>query len=250
MPWTSLEDENGYRRLQVEAPWPELAADYGDLVAQYARLPLPGFRVGKAPRGVVEQRFRAAILEDLANRTAQRLGREALREAGVEALGSVEAAEVACEKDRPFRAVVRYLPMPEFRLPPLAGLAGVDDGTDPRDRISRRLLELAPFEVPGDLVRRELLADGVEESPAGSEAWGAAAERIRLLVILKRIAREEGIGVDDRDVERRIEEKAQDFGTTRKALQAELEKGGGTVRLRDMLLAERTLEYLMEFRQP
>jgi len=247
MEWTSLEDENGYRRMRVEAPWAELAAYYGDLVAQYARLPLPGFRAGRAPKGLVEQRFREAILEDLASHTAQRFGQEALHEAAVEVLGPVEASDVECEKDRPFRAVVRYLSMPEFRLPELAGLVGEDDGTDPRDRISRRLLDLVPFEIPVDLVRREFLADGLAHSDPGSEAWLTAADRIRLLVILKRIARDEGIEVDDRDVEQRIARKAEDFGTTRKALQAELEKGGGTARLRDMLLAERTLEYLMEF---
>ncbi len=48
------------------------------------------------------------------------------------------------------------------------------------------------------------------------------------------------------DVHKRIAEKAEEFGTTIRALQAELEKGGGIGRLRDMLLAESTLEYLRE----
>ena len=69
------------------------------------------------------------------------------------------------------------------------------------------------------------------------------------MVILKKIANQEGIDVDETDVQRRIAERAEQFGTTQSALRAELEKGGGTVRLRDMLLAERTLEYLMEINQ-
>jgi FKBP-type peptidyl-prolyl cis-trans isomerase (trigger factor) len=247
MEWTALADEDGYRRLQIAAPWDELAADYQDLVTCYtATVQLPGFRPGKTPRGAIEQRCRSEILADLSARTVQRLGRAAVREAGVEALGPLEASEIACDQGKPFRAVVRYLPMPEFRLPELAALTMADDGTDARDRISQRLLELVPFEVPAALVRRELERDGVGGSTAGSDAWHTAADRIRLLVIVKRIARQEGIEVDERDVTRRLAEKAQEFGTTVKALQAELAEGGGMARLQDMLLAESTLDYLLE----
>ena len=108
------------------------------------------------------------------------------------------------------------------------------------------MLERVPFDVPADLVRQELRVDRLEESAPGSDAWIAAAERIRLLVILKRIARQEGIEVDERDVTRRLAEKAREFGTTVKALQAELAEGGGMARLQDMLLAESTLDYLLE----
>ena len=66
------------------------------------------------------------------------------------------------------------------------------------------------------------------------------------MLILKKIAQQEGIEVDDTDIDNRIAEKAEEFKTTKKSLQAELEKGGGLQRLRDMLLAESTLEYLME----
>jgi len=247
MEWTALADKNGYRCLNIAAPWDEIAADYDDLVARYAAtVRLPGFRPGKTPRAVTEQRCRAEILAELWARTVQRLGREAVREAGVEAFGPLEASEIECDKGKPFRAVVRYLPMPEFRLPELADVRTKDDGTDARDRISRRLLERVPFDVPADLVRQELRVDRLEESAPGSDAWIAAAERIRLLVILKRIARQEEIEVDERDVTRRLAEKAREFGTTVKVLQAELEEGGGMARLQDMLLAEGTLDYLLE----
>ena len=66
------------------------------------------------------------------------------------------------------------------------------------------------------------------------------------MLILKQIARQEGIEVNEADVNNRIDEKAEEFGTEKKSLQAELEQVGGMQRLRDMLLAESTLEYLME----
>ena len=85
--------------------------------------------------------------------------------------------------------------------------------------------------------------DGVEP---GSAEWKAARDRIKLMLVLKQIARQEGIEVYEACVNNRIAEKAREFGTTKKSLQAELEKRGGVQRLRDMLLAESMLEYLME----
>jgi FKBP-type peptidyl-prolyl cis-trans isomerase (trigger factor) len=247
MNWTHLEDENGYRCLSIEAPWDEIAADYHDLVARYtAAVRLPGFRPGKTPQGAIEQRFRKELLADLSALTVRRLGREAVRGAGVEALGPLEASEIECDKGKLFRARVRYIPMPEIALPELADLVTAEDGSDPRDLISRRLLELVPFELPPELVRQEIERDGLGENTPDSETWTAAAERIRLMVILKRIARQEGIEVDERDVTRRIAEKAREFETTEKELQADIEEGDGMARLQDMLLAESTLAYLME----
>jgi FKBP-type peptidyl-prolyl cis-trans isomerase (trigger factor) len=243
---TRLDDDGAKMVLQIEAPWSEIMADYHDLLAQYAKIKLPGFRPGKVPQAVIEKRFHKELIEDLSARSVQRFGREAVRETGIESLGPLEAFEIECDNDRPFRARVRYLPMPEFRVPELAALATVEDGTDALDGISRRLLKLAPFAVPGELVRQELDLDGLGECSPDSEAWRAAADRIRLMVILNQIARQEGIDVDETDVNRRIAEKAQEFGTTTGALKLELEKGGGLTRLQDMILAERTLEYLLE----
>jgi FKBP-type peptidyl-prolyl cis-trans isomerase (trigger factor) len=242
---TPLDDDNGRKVLEIEVEWSELAPDYDDIVAGYSKVRLSGFRPGKVPRGVIEKRFQREIMNDLAERCAQRLGREAIRETGIEALGPLEASEIQCKPGQSFRALVRYLPMPEFQLPYLADLKTDDDGTDARDRISRRLLELVTFEVPGELVRQELDLDGLGGSDPASEPWRAAAERIRLMIILKKIARQEGIEVDENDVNKRIAEKAEEFGATKAALKKELEEGGGMSRLEDMLLAESALTYLL-----
>jgi FKBP-type peptidyl-prolyl cis-trans isomerase (trigger factor) len=241
-----LDDNDGMKVLQIEAPWAEIEADYRDLVSQYAKVRLPGFRPGKAPKPVIELRFRKEIIEDLATQITKRFGREAVRETGVETLGSLEVTEIDCTKGQPFRARVSYIPMPDFGLPNLDDLKAKDDGPDARDRISRRLLELVPFEVPDELVRRELDLDGLGEHDPAKEAWRAAAERIRLMIILKKIARQECIKVDERDVNTRIAEKAREFGTSPEALQTELEEGGGMARLQDLLMAESTLDYLIE----
>jgi FKBP-type peptidyl-prolyl cis-trans isomerase (trigger factor) len=246
MKWEQHDSVDGYHCLKVEADWSELAAEYDDIVDRYAKLRIPGFRLGKTPRSVVKQRFHNEISDDLSYGAVQRFGLQAVREAGFEVLGPAEAEEIECAKGSVFRARLRFYPMPKIDLPDLDSLGTDDDALDLRDHISLRLLELVSFDVPDGLVKDELALDGIYDGEPGCAEWQSASERIRLMLILKQVARQEGIEVDEADVNDRIAEKAWEFGTTKKDLQAELEKGRGIQRLREMLLAESTLEYLME----
>jgi FKBP-type peptidyl-prolyl cis-trans isomerase (trigger factor) len=246
MKWEQHNNGGGYHRLRIEADWAELSADYDDIVAGYAKIRVPGFRTGKVPRTVIEQRFQREIGRDLSHRAAQRLGREAVEESGLESLGLVEATDIECEKGKPFRFNARYRPMPEIELPDIESLKINSNGTDPLDRLSLRLLELVSFDVPDGLVEDELVFNGIDGGLPGSAEWNAARDRIKLMLILKQIAKQEGIEIDETDIDRRIREKAVEFGNKPDALRAELEGGNGLQRLRDMLVAESTLEYLME----
>jgi FKBP-type peptidyl-prolyl cis-trans isomerase (trigger factor) len=247
MKWEMVPQEDGLRRLQVQVPWEEIAPDYDDILKDYIRLPLPGFRPGKAPRQVVELRFRREIAEELTRRSASRLGRLALEQAQAEATGPVEVSEVEWKRGQTFRFTVRFFPVPEFELPDYRSLGPIDqEGEDPHGELSHRLLELVDLVVPEEMVRAELAFEGQPDGEPGSELWQAAARRVKLMLILKRLARQEGIEVEDADVEQRIQEKAEIFGTQAETLRAELEKGGGIPRLKDLLLAESTLEYLLE----
>jgi len=246
MRWGQLTGSDSYCRLRVEADWVEVAADYEDIMKAYEHVRIPGFRPGKVPRSVIEGRFQKQILEDFSQRVAARLGKEALKQANIETIGPVELRDVESGKGKPVKFIACYLPMPEITLPDLGSL-NIDAGnTDPRDQISVRLLELVAFEVPDDLVWEELARDGVGDVGPESGAWRAASERIRLLMILKKIAKQEGIDVEGADLDRRIAEKAKEFGTSPAALRSELDEGDGISRLRDLLLAESTLDYLIE----
>jgi FKBP-type peptidyl-prolyl cis-trans isomerase (trigger factor) len=247
MKWEMVDLEDGFRLLRVQVPWEKIAPDYDDILNDYARLPVPGFRPGKAPRQVVEERFRREISDQLSRRGAQRLCHLALEQAEVEVTGPVEVSEVEWEKGQTFRFTARFFPLPEFELPDYRALTPLGAAVeDPQGELSHRLLELVDLVVPEKMVRAELAFDGQPDGEPESEAWQAAARRVKLMLILKRIAREEGIEVEESDVEQRIEDKAEEFGTKANTLKAELEKGGGIPRLRDLLLAESTLEYLLE----
>ena len=241
-----VDDDGGRKVLRVEADWAEVAVDYDDIVSEYAQVRVPGFRPDKVPRSVIEQRFQKQILDDLSHRAAQRFGREALREIGVESLGPIEIGDIECGKGKPFQFTARFWPMPEIELPDLRSLHIQEDASDPRDMISQRLLEMVKFTVPDELVKAELESDGSAIVTHENAEWKAATDRVRLMLILKRLAGKEGIDVTEADVEQRIKDKAVEFGTDPDTLRAELEKGGGRQRLKDMLLAESTLEYITQ----
>jgi len=241
-----LEQEKAYCRLQVEVAWDQIAADYDDIVAAYARVPVRGFRAGKTPRHLVDKRFRRQITDDLTRLSAGRFGREAVSQAGMQAAGPLEVHEMTCEKGRPLQFTLKFLPLPEFDLPDLGSIRISENSEDPLGELSQWLLERVSITLPNELVRNELSVDGLDKAKPGTALWDAAAQRVKLMLILKALAARDGIAVDEADVENRITEKAAEFGTTPGKLKSQLEKGGGRERLRDMLIAESTLGYLQD----
>lgn len=240
------DEKNGRITLTITAPWEQVSSDYNDIVEEHSEVRVPGFRRGKVPRHVVEKRFQREIIDEFSRRCGRRLGREALRQADEEPMGPIEITDIECRKGKPFQFIARFSPMPEIALPDLSSFPIRDDGSDPRDMISHRLLEQVSFEVPDEMVRAELGSVVIGDIDRQGMEWKAAADRVKLLLILKRIARQKGIEVDEADVERRIAEKAVEFGAHPDTLKAEFEKGNGRQRLKDMLLAESTLNFLIE----
>jgi FKBP-type peptidyl-prolyl cis-trans isomerase (trigger factor) len=239
-------DRNGWKTLRVTATWEQVSADYDEILEAYCRVGIAGFRAGRAPRPVVEKRFQREIMDEFSRRCVTGMGREALEQAGAEPAGPVEAVDIECAKDGPFQFTVRFYPMPEMIVPEIGSLTVADDRTDPKDMISRMLLEQVRFDIPDELIRTELGAGPHENIDRQGTEWTAAADRVRLMLILKRIARQQGIEVDEGDANKRIEEKAAEFGVNADALKAELGKGSGRQWLKDMLLAESTLDFLVE----
>jgi FKBP-type peptidyl-prolyl cis-trans isomerase (trigger factor) len=239
-------EKSGRLTLSVIAPWVDVSSDYDDIVKEYSTVEVPGFRAGKAPRDVVEKRFQRQIMDEFSHRCGRRLGREAVSQMDTEPVGPVEIADIDCVKNKSFKFTARFDPMPKIELHEIDFFTSGNDGTDPRDMISKRLLEQVSFEVPDELIRAELGSDVTDDFNRQDMEWKAAADRVKLTLILKRIARQEGIEVDEADVARRIKEKAVEFGTTPDTLRAEFEEAGGTQRLKDMMLAESTLDFLIE----
>ena len=181
MRWELGDGDDGWRQLRIEAPWEELADDYRDLLDSYSKVKLPGFRPGKVPRTVIEQRFGREILDTLGRRGAERLGRQALREAEIEAAGPIEVSEIACIKGEPLRCTGRFIPFPAFDFPDYRALAVPRMRPPPSTSCPGCCSNRTPFAVPAPLVRSELAVEGnADDEPAsdclaGRRGAGAAA---------------------------------------------------------------------------
>ncbi len=126
-------------RLAVEVPFadlkPSLDQAYKTLGQQ---MRVPGFRPGKVPARVIDQRVgRGAVVQEAVNEALPRLYGEAAREHELQPLGQPEiteisnADEITDGTDWHFTAEVDI--RPEVALPPLDGLAVTVDDTDVTD---------------------------------------------------------------------------------------------------------------------
>src|SRR4051812_27008029 len=95
----------------VRKEWDAIASNY----ARYARI--PGFRPGKAPRPVIEKKFRKEIQDELTKKLVSKSYHEAIaqKELRVVSLTNVEDVEFGEDRSMRFRATV--VTAPEFELP-------------------------------------------------------------------------------------------------------------------------------------
>ncbi|MDT4996300.1 MAG: trigger factor [Pseudonocardiales bacterium] len=172
-------------RLAVEVPFeelkPSLDAAYKQLGAQ---LRVPGFRPGKVPARVIDQRVgRGAVLEQAVNEALPRAYGEAAREHDLRPIGQpdidvADAGSVSADSPLHFTAEVDV--RPQIDVPDFSGLAVTVDDVEVSDAEVDEQLEalrarfgtLTGVERPaqvGDFVSLDLVAtvDG-EEVDAGS----------------------------------------------------------------------------------
>ncbi|HEY8827962.1 MAG TPA: trigger factor, partial [Jatrophihabitantaceae bacterium] len=176
-------------RLAVEVPFeelrPSLDAAYKKIGAQ---VKVPGFRPGKVPARVIDQRVgRAAVLEEAINDALPKVYGKAARDAAIRPLGQPEIDVTHLEDGQMLSFTAEVDVRPEVILPELAGLTvTVDDVTvsdddvdEQLDGLRDRFGTLKGVERPaqtGDYVSLDLvaIADGVEVE--GGSAKGLSYE--------------------------------------------------------------------------
>ena len=104
--------------LQIELPPEQVAKEWdaiADSFARYAKI--PGYRPGKAPRRVIEAKFRKEIQDELTKKLVSKSYRDAIAEKQlrVVSLTNLEDVEFGDDKSMRFRATV--VTAPEFELP-------------------------------------------------------------------------------------------------------------------------------------
>jgi trigger factor len=176
-------------RIAVEVPFDELRPSMDAALKRLSsQVRIPGFRPGKAPARIVEQRVgRAALLEDAVNEAIPRAYAEAVRESSVKTIGQpdVEVTKLEDGDSLAFTAEVDVRPdieLPEYRkLPVTVDTAEVTDEqvTEQLDALRERFATLNGVERPvetGDYVLLDLLADIDGAEVEGGSATGLSYE--------------------------------------------------------------------------
>ncbi|MDQ6848543.1 MAG: trigger factor [Actinomycetota bacterium] len=172
-------------RLSIEVPFDELRpsvdAAYKKIGSQ---LRVPGFRPGKVPARVIDQRVgRAAVLEEAVNEAVPRKYVEAARELEIRALGQpeIDVTNLADNESLSFTAEVDI--RPEVTLPDLDGIAVTVDDVEVSDSdvdeqldsLRERFGTLQSVERPaqlGDYVSLDLAASADGEPVEAASAKG------------------------------------------------------------------------------
>jgi trigger factor len=116
--------------------------EIADRAKDYAKkLKLPGFRAGKVPTHVVKQRFKANLLEDVAEKLVNKVVFEEIEGRGLKPLASPKVVDLKIDENQPltFRAVFETLPIVE--LPDWRGLRAKARQANVQDADVERELE-------------------------------------------------------------------------------------------------------------
>ncbi len=142
--------------LQIELPAEQVAKEWNAIADNFARYAkIPGYRPGKAPRRVIEAKFKKEIQEELTKKLVSKSYRDAVAEKQlrVVSLTNLEDVKIGDDKTMRFRATV--ITAPEFDLPDYKNIT----------------VQLPPLEVTEEEVNtamerlRDQSADFVEVEP-------------------------------------------------------------------------------------
>jgi len=104
--------------LRIELPPEEVSKEWDAIASSFARLAkIPGYRPGKAPRSVIEKRFRKEIHDELTKKLVSKSYYDAIekKQLRVVSLTNLEDVQFGEDKSMRFRATV--VTAPEFELP-------------------------------------------------------------------------------------------------------------------------------------
>jgi len=172
-------------RLAVEVPFEELKSSLDEAYKAIAsQVRVPGFRPGKVPARIIDQRVgRAAVLEEAINKALPKAYSEAVRETGVKALGQPDIEVTKLEDNDHIAFTAEVDVRPEIPVPTYSNIAvTVDDAVVTDDEVNEqfdalraRFGTLKPVEravADGDFVTIDLATLVSGEEIEGGSATG------------------------------------------------------------------------------
>ncbi|MDT0260482.1 trigger factor [Jatrophihabitans lederbergiae] len=176
-------------KLAVEVPFDELKSSLDEAYrAIGSQVRVPGFRPGKVPARIIDQRVgRSAVLEEAINKALPKAYSDAVRETGVKALGQPDIEVTTLEDNDHIAFTAEVDVRPDITVPAYDNLAvTVEDAVVTDDELTEQLDELRarfgtlnsvdrPVQT-GDFVSIDLNATVDGEPVEGGSAQGLSYE--------------------------------------------------------------------------
>src|SRR5438067_10623458 len=104
--------------LKIELPAEEVSKEWDAIANSYARFAkIPGYRPGKAPRAVIEKRFRKEIQEEVTKKLVSKSYHDAIAQKQLRVVSLTNLEEVQFGEDKSMRFRATIVTAPEFELP-------------------------------------------------------------------------------------------------------------------------------------
>jgi trigger factor len=104
--------------LKIELPPDEVSKEWDAIANSFARFAkIPGYRPGKAPRAVVDKRFRKEIQDEVTKKLVSKSYREAIEQKKLRVASLTNLDEVHFGEDKSMRFQATVVTAPDFKLP-------------------------------------------------------------------------------------------------------------------------------------
>jgi trigger factor len=104
--------------LKIELPSEEVSKEWDTIANSFARFAkIPGYRPGKAPRAVIDKRFRKEIQEEVTKKLVSRSYHEAVEQKKLRVASLTNLEDVHFGEDKSMRFQATVVTAPEFKLP-------------------------------------------------------------------------------------------------------------------------------------
>jgi trigger factor len=111
-------EPSGMATLRIELPPEDVRKEWDAIANNYSRYArIPGYRAGKAPRQVIEKKFRKEIQDELTKALVSKSYHEAIAEKQLRVVSLTDVGDVEFGEDRSMRFRATVVTAPEFELP-------------------------------------------------------------------------------------------------------------------------------------
>jgi trigger factor len=105
-------------KLYIELPAEEVSKEWDTVANNFARFAkIPGYRPGKAPRRVIEAKFRKEIQDELTKKLVSKSYRDAIEQKKLRVVSVTNVEDVQFGEDKSMRFRATVVTAPEFELP-------------------------------------------------------------------------------------------------------------------------------------